>query len=320
MDSGTGLTNAELHGVLEAIGAVGFASVFTLVGLGVIRAAAVSVASGDSSRGGGLALILFGGWFAVLPPLAAFDERGIPGLLVVVSVILLQAIALFASTPATVPDNVSEKQSHPDSNTRQADFAVALPGWPARVGAALPPLVTAICFFVASAGNALAIASPDFLAIVLRSEFLVLHSFPFLAIITLVPVKRLRWRVYQWFLFATFMALYMSFAVARDGGTTGVLAFLSGTVATYTGFIMGKTGTAQLGQLAKRWLVGISVLVVAMAPTGLDGQTPSGAALVAGGCYFLALSVLEVAAFYQRHWSSWPGAVRQRFRPTKTIE
>ena len=111
-----------------------------------------------------------------------------------------------------------------------------------------------------------------------------------------------RWRIFQWFLFVTWMCLYLAFAVADENGLAGVAAFLAATGGTYLGFLLRWKTARRVAALAGRWLVSFILFMLAAGIAGSEDWRYSPALLVHGLIYFAAVGVMEASGLYERDW------------------
>jgi hypothetical protein len=148
-----------------------------------------------------------------------------------------------------------------------------------------------------------------------RIEFLVIHSFPFLSLITLPRLRWRRWRILQWFLFATWSCLYLAFAVEGEHGWSGLAGFASGALATYLGFLLRLGAGSRVPALVKRWIAGFAFFMAAAALSGSRNWQVSPATLWHGALYFAALGLAEAGGLCDRDWkSAWARLAARRQR------
>ncbi|MCK6459948.1 MAG: hypothetical protein L6Q95_08650, partial [Planctomycetes bacterium] len=178
-----------------------------------------------------------------------------------------------------------------------------------RIASALPAFAAAALSGAALLGLPFPGTTRGALCHVVAVEFLVIHSFPFLSMITLPRVRTRRWRAYQWFLFATWSCLYLGFAGEGRHGWSGILDFASGAIATYLGFLLRWGSGNRVAALVKRWAASFLFFVVAAVLTGARDFGDSDATLLHGALYFAALGLAEACGL---HDLDWRNALRRR--------
>jgi len=297
----------EIHEVLAAIGGLGFASVFQGVGLLVVKATVGAVREaghkGQLLRTvpGAVGALLFGAVFAGMPFAMVLDFGGWPAFAAQAVVCVYLALALWLPAPAATPAPAPPPDPAP---------VPRVPFWRRGVSAA-PALLLAGAFGLALAGRPLPGAGAAGLCHLVGVEFLVIHSFPFLSLITLPRVTTRRWRIFQWYLFVTWFLLYVAFAV-KDDGAAGLAAFASGTLATYLGFLLRRTGQRAIVVLFKRWLAGFALFLVCAVVAGSQGWRVSPTTLWHGAAYFALLGGVELTGLYERPWRAGLKSVGER--------
>lgn len=173
-----------------------------------------------------------------------------------------------------------------------------------NIEGALPNLILAALYALAAfRGTTLPFLDRHSLGSLMGIQFLVIHSFPFMMFFALFAQQaqgrgRSCWNGVFWGMFF----IYFLFA-ADMGGLPGVVGFASLTVATYLGYLLRRTSSAALVQLAARWAVSFLFFIICSAatrmPENVDSWPDHGRVLYFGFSYFLLLGVLEATGFYQ---------------------
>jgi hypothetical protein len=146
---------------------------------------------------------------------------------------------------------------------------------------------------------------PDRLSRLMQIEFLAIHSFLFIGLVTLPRVPDWRFRTVQWAAFWGLLALYAAGAHTISGWP-GILAFAGLTLATYLGFLLHLTGESQLPRLGFRWFASFLLFIACALHTRMPEEVaewPEADGIhVFGLLYFLGLAVLEWTGLYQSKW------------------
>jgi hypothetical protein len=286
--------------ILGRFGVLGFVTVFQAIGVAVGR---LSVSGArDAWRAGNpkgvLGPLFFSLLFAGFPLALASAFAGWAGL--VAQTLILGTLVGFVVTPhAPLPAAQAEAARRPAAGRGEA---ARRPSRWRRIASALPALVAASGCAAALVGHPILGMTRGALCHVVKVEFLVVHSFPFLAIITLPRLRHLRWRVFQGFLFVTWSCLYLAFAM--DGGqeVAGLAGFASGAIVTYLGFLLRWHDGHRVRDLATRWAASFALLFLAAVVTGAHETQVADATLWHGLVYFAALAGAEASGLYDLDW------------------
>jgi hypothetical protein len=299
-----------LEKIFTTVGVAGFLALFQATGAGFIRGSwsLITEARRQSKYGqlaGGIGIGLFGSAWSLFPIVIASGISGLTGGIaqsVILGVLLWSVFAPLRE--AAVEEKVATGAPAPRGEQPPA-AAGPLPGAGSLRNRLLPALTTlliALAYLLTLWGIALPGVSGEWLSLLVKVEFLVIHSFPFLALITLPRLKWRRWRIFQWFLFVTWMCLYLAFAVADESGLAGIAAFLVATAGTYLGFLLRWTDIRRIAALAKRWLVSFILFMAAAGIAGSEDWRFSRALLLHGLIYFAAVGLMELSGLYDRDW------------------
>jgi hypothetical protein len=299
-----------LEKIFTTVGLAGFLALFQAPGAGFLRGAwsLITEARRQSKYGqlaGGIFIGLFGAVWSLFPIVIASGISGWTGGIaqsVILGVLLWSVFVPLreASDEKVVAAVSPQPRRRPPSTTVEP-----LPGAGRLRNRLLPALTTlliALAYLLALQGVRLPGVSGEWLSLLVKVEFLVIHSFPFLALITLPRLKWRRWRIFQWFLFITWMCLYLAFAVADESGLAGTTAFLVATAGTYLGFLLRWTYIRRIAALARRWLVSFILFMAAAGIAGSEDWRFSRALLLHGLLYFAAVGLLELSGLYDREW------------------
>lgn len=309
----------EAAEILGRVGVLGFVSVFQAIGVAAARA--VLTAARRALRGGTLAKeavgfvlgLVFSLFFVGVPLAMAAEFAGWPGL--VAQIAILGTLVGFVFTP------------HPPE--RAVAVAEAPRGWLNRIVArppapqtppgpwrrllsAAPALAVAAGCAAAAFGHPLLGMTRDGLCHLVKIEFLVIHSFPFLSLITLPRLGWRRWRIFQWFLFATWSCLYLAFAMEGEHALSGLIGFASGAIVTYLGFLLRLGAGNRISNLVKRWGVSFALFMAAAMLAGSRNPRVSETTLWHGAIYFVALGLAEASGLYDLDWKRALERVRRR--------
>src|SRR3989339_472188 len=136
-------------------------------------------------------------------------------------------------------------------------------------------------------------------------EFLVIHSFPFLAFIGLAHPETKRLQIIRIIGFWGLLAIYIVFAFSMDGWS-GIFTFAGLTLITYVGFFLRITGPKLVAQLAVRWLMTFILFLlfagIMKMPEGVEHWHSYKQVYDFGLCYFFSLGIIEWSGFYQGQW------------------
>lgn len=143
------------------------------------------------------------------------------------------------------------------------------------------------------------------LAHMVQMEFLVIHSFPFLAIVGLMqPVTpTVRWwrRIMVGFLIILYIGLAKSMY-----GWLGIFLFAGLTITTYLGFFLHLTKPRVVNQLVIRWAVNciiyFSLVMVFEMPTQMGNWPGAKNIYPLGAHYFIISALVECTGFYHANW------------------
>ncbi len=140
------------------------------------------------------------------------------------------------------------------------------------------------------------------LASIMKIEFFVIHSFPFMMLIGSYEPKTAFGQRAQKVAFWMMLSVYVLFAL-KEGGLSGAIAFAGLTVSTYLGYLLRRTSPAAVAELIARWVMSFFAFIGAMMATGISGDIETWARSpripFAGMLYFTALGLLEWNGFYQ---------------------
>jgi len=303
-----------LERIFTTIGVAGFLAVFQAIGAGFIRGAwsLVGEAWRESRRGqlvGGFGISLFGAAWSLFPLIIAAEISGWTGFLAQLVILGVLLGIFFRPLPEEEGEKKAARSTRPPASVKSLRRLVTVeqpplgpePLW-RRVLPALSAFLLALAYLSARLDLSLPGLSREWLSLLVKVEFLVIHSFPFLALITLPRLKWRRWRVFQWFLFVTWMCLYLAFAVADENGLAGSAACLAATAGTYLGFMLRWKDARRVAALAVRWLVSFLLFMLAAGIAGSEDWRYSPALLLHGLIYFTAVGVLEASGLYERDW------------------
>jgi hypothetical protein len=136
-------------------------------------------------------------------------------------------------------------------------------------------------------------------------EFLVIHSFPFLAIIGLLRPANSYVRWYRRIMFGGLVCFYIILARSMHGWP-GVFMFAGLTMATYLGFFLHITKPRIVNQLVIRWAVNFAIymlLVIVLKMPEDIGHWPDARNIYPlGAQYFIGSALVELTGFYHAGW------------------
>lgn len=143
----------------------------------------------------------------------------------------------------------------------------------------------------------------DWLVDVMQVEFLVIHSLPFMVLVSLWKPGQPALEGIRWLTFLALGAMYLAGGY-NVAGWRGIGMFVSLTAATYLGFLFRMRGqTEKLPELAARWLANyvffLLALIVFGTPKDVSDWPGSVGVLRAGGAYFLLLAAIEMSGIYR---------------------
>jgi hypothetical protein len=299
-----------LEKIFMTVGVAGFLALFQAPGAGFLRGA-WSLFVEFRRKGqpglliGGIFIGLFGSVWSLFPIFVAAGISGWTG--GIAQTIILGCLLWIVFKPIREPAGRAEEATRPPEPPIEP--LPAAPEPPKEAGSrrkrllpAVTTLLIALAYLLALQDVWLPGVTGEWLSLLVKVEFLVIHSFPFLALITLPRLKWRRWRIFQWFLFVTWMCLYMGFAVADESGLAGIAAFLVATAGTYLGFLLRWSDVRRIAQLALRWLTSFILFMAAAGIAGTKDWRLSPEVLLQGLLYFTALGLLELSGLYDRDW------------------
>jgi len=301
-----------LKDVFLYLGISGFMSVFQAAGCGLGLAAYLHFRDEYRKRrprASDIPSFVFGGLFiglwAVTPTWAAFTHAGwLAGLGQTIVLSMIIAFIVRSCRLGVEWKHAGRKAEEQAEEERplvldaKKHFFRALPG-------------SILCFYLSAAYIAALLERPfphmpeDWLESLVHIEFLVIHSLPFLSLITLIRFEHKHWRFFQWYLFVTWYCLYLGFALELREHWDALAAFAAATFSTYLGFMLEEVKLKRIPQVFKRWGVCFAVLVmVCMIMDARDWR--AGAGLIpAGALYFAIIGIIELTPLYQTHWRNW---------------
>ncbi len=319
-----------LEKILTSIGGLGFISVFQLIGVWGLYA--VWTGAKKSLNGqrfvkdlaGFIGGTFFSLWFTILPLFMIYEMGGLP--LMTIQMIILGILITFVATPHPKQASKEEgsKQAEPENkgikksliklgniDAALLETSAGTAYW-SRMIPALTCFGLAVCYIAALLGSPVGGMTKEWLSLLVKVQFLVIHSFPFLALITLPRLEMLRWRIFQWFLFCTWFCLYLAFAVADEHGIGGIIAFMSGTLATYLGFILRTSDEKQIFMLGKRWITSFVVFILSAILFDSGNWQVSNKILYHGTVYFIVLGILELTGVYEMDWKALLQSLKEK--------
>lgn len=249
-----------------------------------------------------VAALIFIGSFAIAPVLVAFEFGGWIAA-VFQSLVLVVTFALVWMSHAT-GDRPSPPSPGPESDTEPA-----VQDQRRRFIRALPGSLLCFCFSVAYAAAILGRSFPgmdkDWLADLMRIEMLVIHSLPFVSLITLIRFEHRHWRYFQWFLFVTWYCLYLGFALQIRESVDALLAFAAATFGTYLSFMLQESTQTRLALVFKRWVINLTLYASISIAVGAEKWRSGDAMLKLGLIYFALIGAIELTPIYGIHWRRW---------------
>jgi hypothetical protein len=173
------------------------------------------------------------------------------------------------------------------------------------ITSSVPNLFISLCYILTVLyGTAIMGFTRGQLAKLMQIEFLVIHSFPFMAIVAMGKPKNKSGKIMQWCVFWGLLSVYIYLAFKM--GFASVLIFLGLTLATYLGFLLNLTKPNAFAQLLARWIASFVAFMI----FGLSTRMPENvsiwhetkAVLYFGMLYFASLGFLELSGLYQSSW------------------
>jgi hypothetical protein len=134
----------------------------------------------------------------------------------------------------------------------------------------------------------------------MQMEFVVLHSFAFVALFAFPRVDRLIERLIQGAIVSALLFMYCAMALSE--GWEGLCIFVGATFATYFGFLFNLNSSAGR-QIGVRWFFGTIIyfagVTVADLPESVNDWDQEPAMIPLGIYYFTALALLELSGIYR---------------------
>ena len=288
---------------LSVFALAGFLSVFTFIGLACIRWGWTYWRQGKHSLSEVAPMFLIGVFFTWFAFMMARDEAGWVAVAILLAANAFLLLAMFLPVPEGQKEASGPKDWLPSGRVMagEPDLAPRTRAWLA----AIPCYFLATAYVGALAGTPLPFLDEKWLQVMMRTQFLVIHSFPFLMLIALVRPTLLRWRILQWYIFVGFFSVYI--LLSRQDGWDGVIAFVAGTVGVYGGFLLRLSDQKALAQMGKRWLASFALFIGAAilfrTPEDVADWTHSRAALYLGCLFYLGTGILENLGVYERPWN-----------------
>ncbi|MEK6742434.1 MAG: hypothetical protein AABZ15_02440 [Nitrospirota bacterium] len=154
------------------------------------------------------------------------------------------------------------------------------------------------------------------LKLMMELEFLVIHSFPFLAFFA-IGNRSKQHTFFRWG-FWGLLCLYLIMAGSM-GGFWGIVVFAALTFSTYLGFFFRIFTEQAMVQLAARWMANFVVFLLGAGlfnlPEGVEKWIYEEETLYFGAAYFLVLGCLEWSGVYQ---AAWIGRLASAIKTGKT--
>lgn len=155
------------------------------------------------------------------------------------------------------------------------------------------------------------------LKLMMELEFLVIHSFPFLALFAVLSGTREKQsKCFRWAFWAM-LCLYI-FMSGKIAGFWGVVVFAGLTLSTYLGFFFRMYTKQAMTELTVRWIFNFAAFILGASlfhlPGGVDKWIYEGRTLYFGMAYFLVLGGLELSGVYQ---AAWIGKIADNIKPAK---
>lgn len=174
-----------------------------------------------------------------------------------------------------------------------------------RVTSSIPNLFISLCYMLTVFYGITIIGMiRGQLAMLMQIEFLVIHSFPFMAIVVTAKPKKRKGKIVQWCFFWGLLIMYLYLAFKT--GFAGVLIFLGLTLATYLGFLLNLREPKAFTQLLVRWISNFAAFMIFGLSTGMPESVSiwheTKEVLYFGMLYFAALGFLELSGVYQSSW------------------
>lgn len=289
---------------LSVFALAGFLSIFTLIGIGMGFYSLLQWRKGKLPLSEGVWMVLPAAFFTVFPFLMARQEAGWGAVAILGVVNALFITFLVAPTPSA-PASGDAKSSAFWLPKPPAAFPS--PSLPRKVGSILaagPCFVLTAAYLAAVLGKLPTAYAGNWLFTLMRTQFLVIHSFPFLMLIVLVRPPLLRWRIVQVYVFLAFFSIYV--ILSRQDGWDGVLTFVTSTLGVYSGLLLRLSDEKVLTQMGKRWLLSFGLFIVLALLLDLPEENADWFAsrnvLHFGLLFFLGLGISEAVGLYDRLW------------------
>lgn len=175
-----------------------------------------------------------------------------------------------------------------------------------NIVAALPNLLFALLYAVNIYKELTVLGlTSRMLKLMMELEFLVIHSFPFLALCAILPGDTEKQRKFLRWGFWGLLCLYL-FAAGDMGGFCGVVLFAGLTFSTYLGFFFRMFTEQAMIELAVRWFVNFMVFILGISLFDLRKNVTmwiyEERTLYVGMIYFLVLGCLEWSGVYGSTW------------------
>lgn len=316
-----------LKEVFLYIGISGFLSVFQAAGCGLGLAAWFHFSDEFKKRKprrSDLPSLFFGvpfiSLFALAPLFMAYEFGGWLGALFQFAVlVMIVAFTCKSWKSGDRPEPLDRKaleekeRSQPVVPDMKKNFLRALPG-------------SLLCFYLSAAYLAAWLGKPfpametDWLGALVKIEFLVIHSLPFISLITLIRFQHKQWRFFQWFLFVTWYSLYLGFAMEIRDHWDAIPAFAAATLGTYLGFMLQESKANRVVLVFKRWGICLALLVFVSAVVGARDWSNTEGLIKVGMAYFLLIGAVELTPVYRIHWCRWIHEKIDRYGRRKTAK
>ena len=189
-----------------------------------------------------------------------------------------------------------------ESWLRQKLRLLPLGPWISRLLVALPDFFLAAMFASVMFKFKFIITTENWLSLVMKIQFLVIHSFPFVFFLTIRKAGTKKGRIVQWYLFGYFLSLYV-YAASMEG-LAGLVAFFSCTFATYMGFLLQLTKEQAMIQSFARWFISLFVFMIFAAIAGVPESVNSwhnyDETIKFGFLYFAAQGIIELSGIIDK--------------------
>ena len=248
------------------------------------------------------AALIFIGFFAIAPIIIAFEFGGWLAA-VFQSVVLIVTFAFVRMSRAT------GDRPAPAAPDPEADTQPTVPNPRRHLARAIPGSL--LCFYLAIAyaaeisGQSFPGMDKDWLADLMRIEMPVIHSLPFISLITLIRFQHRHWRYFQWFLFVTWYCLYLGFTLQVREIIDALVAFAAATLGTYLSFMLQQSTENRVVLVFKRWGINLALYALISAAVGAGNWRYDDAMLKLGLIYFALIGSIELTPVYRTHWGRW---------------